>query len=122
MAPATPADLAAVEARLLAILAPYRADLETFDLYGVDTIRQFGAGTHDWFAGVKPAAKHVSLFLLPAYLHPELLDGVSPELLRRKTGKSVFAFRTVEEPLLAELEALVRRSHALYLAEHPKPA
>lgn len=115
-------DLAAVEARLREVLAPYRADLETFDLYGVDTLRQFGARTHDWFAGVKPAANHVSFFLLPVYAHPELLDGVSPELLRRKTGKSVFAFRAVEEPLLAELEALVRRAHARYLAEHPKPA
>jgi len=121
MAAATPTDLAAVETRLRAILAPYRADLETFDLYGVDTLRQFGAHTHDWFAGVKPAAKHVSFFLLPVHLHPELLDGVSRQLLRRKTGASVFAFRAVEEPLLVELEALVRRTYVRYLAEHPQP-
>jgi hypothetical protein len=110
-------DLTAVEARLRTILEPYRASLETADLYGVETLQAPGAKAHDWFAGVKRASAHVSFFLLPIVTHPELLDDVSPELLRRKTAKSCFSFRRVEEPLLAELEQLTARSYERFSAD-----
>ena len=64
MAAPTAEDLAAIEARLRAILAPYEDRLETATIYGIPTLRRPGAKAHDWFAFVKPASKHVGL--LPA--------------------------------------------------------
>lgn len=112
------AELAAVEARLREILDPYRTSLEAADLYGVDTLRAPGARAHDWFAGVRRASRHVGFFLLPMAEHPELVDGCSPGLLRLRTGKSVFNVRTMDEALLAELEAPVARAYEAYVAAH----
>jgi hypothetical protein len=118
MAPApSPEQLAAVEARLRAILAPYQDRLETASIYNIPTLRRAGAKAHDWFAFVKPAAKHVGFYLLPVYHHPELLAGMSPALARRLTGKSTFTFTTADEDVLAELEVLVARAFAAYMAE-----
>ena len=49
------ADLAAVEARLWAVLDPYRGRLEAGSVYGVETLRRPGVVAHDFFAGIKPA-------------------------------------------------------------------
>jgi len=113
---ASAADLAAVEARLLAMLEPYAAQLEWATIYGLPTLRRSGARAHDWFAFVKPAAKHVSLFLLPVHTWPDLLDGCSPELLARKTGASTFAFRALPDPLAADVGALLARAFSRYVA------
>ena len=109
-------DLAAVEARLRAILAPYEARLERATIYGLPTLRRPGAAAHDWFAFVKPAAKHVSLFLLPVHTWPDLLEGCSPALLGRKTGASTFGFRVLPDELAAEVEALLARAFERYTA------
>ena len=49
--------------------------------------------------------------------HPDLLDGISPELRKRKTGASLFAFKTPDDAGLAELEGLVARAFDRYMAE-----
>lgn len=108
------ADLAAVEARLEAILDPYRSRLESFEIYGVPMLRRPGAKAHDWFAGVSPGNGVIRFFLLPMHVHSELLDGISPELRKRKRGASLFAFTTVDETLLEELKSLTERSFAAY--------
>ena len=108
------ADLGAVELRLRAILAPYEDRIETASIYNIPTLRRTGAKAHDWFAFVKPAAKHVGFYLLPVYSHAELRDGLSPALARRLTGKSTFTFTTLDEALATELEALVARAYDLY--------
>ncbi|HEX5823135.1 MAG TPA: hypothetical protein VFY18_01630 [Candidatus Limnocylindrales bacterium] len=107
-------DLAAVEARLDAILEPYRTRLETFEIYGVPMLRRPGARAHDWFAGVSPGNGVIRFFLLPMYAHPELLEGISPELRKRKRGASLFAFTNVDDGLIEELTALTERSFAAY--------
>ncbi len=114
--PAAAADLAAVEARLRAMLEPYESRLEWATIYNLPTLRRPGAKGHDWFAFVKPAAKHVSLFQLPMHTWPELLDGCSPELLRAKTGASAFNFRTLPDDLAADVEALLARAFERYMA------
>jgi hypothetical protein len=112
-----PADeLAAAEARLRAMLEPYAGRLEWATIYGLPTLRRPGARAHDWFAFVKPAAKHVSLFLLPVHTWPELLDGCSPELRARKTGVSTFAFRSLPDELAADVEALLAKAFERYMA------
>jgi hypothetical protein len=106
------ADLAAVEARLQAILHPYRDRLEAVEVYGLPFLRRPGAAKHDWFAGVGPAPSGdaIRFFLLPMYHDPSLLEGISPALLKRKRGASVFAFTELDEAQAAELEALVARA------------
>jgi hypothetical protein len=110
-------DLAALETRLWAILDPYRDRLERFDLYGAPYLRRPGAKAHDWFAGVSQGSGVVRFFLLPMYAHPELLEGLSPELLKRKRGASLFGLRPADEPLIDELDGLVARAWPVYLGE-----
>ena len=116
MAAPSAEELTAIEARLERILEPYRARLEPATIYGMPTLRRPGAKAHDWFAFVKPASKHVSFFLMPMLTWPDLLDGCSPALLRARTGKTAFNFRSLDEELAMELEALVARSYRLYAA------
>jgi hypothetical protein len=112
-------DLAALQARLEGVLDPYRDRLEAYDLYGAPYLRRPGAKAHDWFAGVSEGRGVVRYFLLPMHGHPELLDGVSHELRKRKTGASLFSFTTLDDAGLTELEALVARAFATYM-ESPK--
>jgi hypothetical protein len=113
---AVPPDLAAVEARLQAILDPYRDRLEAATIYGIPMLRRPGATAHDWFAFVKPATKHVSFFLLPVHGRPELAESMSPVLLRHWTGKSTFTFKDADEVAMTELDALVARAFVVYMA------
>jgi hypothetical protein len=103
-------DLDAVEARLQAILDPYRDRLEAFEIYGVPMLRRPGARAHAWFAGVNRGNGVVRFSLLPMHRHPELLDGISPELRKRKRGASLFAFSSLDDAQADELEQLVARS------------
>jgi hypothetical protein len=123
MAPApSPEQLAAVEARLRAILIPYEDRLETASIYNIPTLRRAGAKAHDWFAFVKPATKHVGFYLLPVYSFPELREGLSPALARRLTGKSTFTFTTLDEALATELEELVARAYVAYMGDGARSA
>jgi hypothetical protein len=110
----SPETLAAVESRLRAILAPYEGPLEWAAAYGIAMLRRPGAKAHDWFAFVKPATRHVGFHLLPIHTHPELLDGLSPALAKRLTGKATFTFPAVDETLFAELQSLVGRAFEVY--------
>jgi hypothetical protein len=114
--PPTEADLATLESRLQGLLDPYRDRLEPVEVYGQPFLRRPGATKHEWFAGVNRGKGGVRFSLLPMYQHPELLDGVSPDLLKRKTGASLFTFATIDEAQLAELEALVGRAYVRYSA------
>lgn len=115
-----PTDLVTLQTRLEAVLDPYRDRLEAFELYGVPYLRRPGAKAHDWFAGVSEGTGVIRFFLLPMHHHPELLDGVSPELRKRKTGASLFAFKTLDDEGLAELERLVARAFERYMAVSDK--
>lgn len=108
------ADLEAVEARLERILDPYRDRLEAATIYGMPVLRRAGAKAHDWFAGVQRAGAAVKFNFLPMHGNPSLLEGASPGLLKRRTGASVFKFTMLDEPVLAELEAIVARAFESY--------
>ena len=111
------AALAALEARLQGVLDPYRDRLEPFEIYGMPMLRRPGARAHDWFAGVRAAFGAVKFSLLPMHAHPEVLEGASPRLLKRKTGASVFMFRAGDDDLVPELERVVARAFATYWRE-----
>jgi hypothetical protein len=106
----------ALEARLWAILAPYRDRLEAGSVYGLATLKRVGARQHDFFAGVRVAPRHVSFHLMPVYTYPALLDGVSVGLRKHLKGKTTFNFTTIDESLLAELETLTARCFEAYQA------
>jgi 7-keto-8-aminopelargonate synthetase-like enzyme len=108
-------DLTAVAIRLRAILDPYREHLEASTIYGMEVLRRHGRKRHDWFAGVQRVDDAVKFNFLPMHNRPELLQEVSPNLRRHKTGASVFRFTEMDEPLATELEQLVARGFLAYM-------
>ena len=62
-----------------------------------------------FLGGVQIKKNYVSYHLMPVYMYPDLLEGVSPQLKKRMQGKSCFNFKKVDEPLFLELEQLTQR-------------
>ena len=61
-------------------------------------------------AWVEVRKAYVSFHHMGIYARPELLKGISKKLKARMQGKSCFNFKTVDEALFAELEALSVRA------------
>jgi hypothetical protein len=57
----------------------------------------------------------VKFNFLPMHGHAELLDGISEELRRHKTGASVFRFTQIDENLAKELETVVAKGFLEYM-------
>ena len=112
--PPTDAELTSLEARLAALLDPYRDRLEPVEVYGKPFLRRPGATKHDWFAGVDRRGGAVTFSLLPMVRHPEVLEGLSPGLLKRRTGASLFTFMSIDDGQVAELAELLRRAADVY--------
>jgi hypothetical protein len=97
------------------MLSPYAArmhvSVDASGWYGVDMAPEEGRDPTTSFAATRLGRRYVSYYLMPVYVKPSLLDGISPELRRRMQGKSCFNFAKVDEPLLAELEALTEASY-----------
>jgi hypothetical protein len=114
-------DLGAVFSDLRDIMFPYAGHLvRTVDgpeeLY-LDTTHLQGNGKPLWFGGVQIRKRYVSYHLMPVYLNPRLLEGISPELRKRMQGKSCFNFSTADASLLAELAALTRAGFEDYRSQ-----
>jgi catechol 2,3-dioxygenase-like lactoylglutathione lyase family enzyme len=105
-------DFDEVFARLRAILDPYSGTLErTVDCGGelsLSTTHVMPNGSPLWFGGVQVRKRYVSFHLMPVYVNPALLEGVSPSLRKRMQGKSCFNFTKVDPALFEELAALTR--------------
>ena len=111
-------DLTAVEARIWAVLEPYRGDLEDATIYGMPSLRWPGAKAHDYFAAVRRGKSFVSLYLLVADTYPDALAGTPEALLKRRSGKAAFNFPILDEPMAHDLAALLDRLYARYRADH----
>lgn len=60
-----------------------------------------------FFGSVRIGKAYVSLHLMPLYMNPALLLKISPDLMKRMTGKACFNFKSVpEKTLIAELKRL----------------
>ena len=70
-----------------------------------------------WYGAVQTKKNYVSYHLMPVYEHPDLLDGISPELRARLHGKSCFNFRAVDTVLFDELDALTARGFRRFDAD-----
>jgi hypothetical protein len=104
-----------VHARLRSMLEPYAPPLYvTADGptgYGLDMAPEGERDPSTWFAGTRIWVRYVSYYLMPVYVEPSLLDGMSPELRRRMQGKCCFNFTKVDDALFAELEDLTRAGY-----------
>lgn len=69
-----------------------------------------------FFGAVRIGRRYVSFHLMPVYLWPEMLEGVTVELRRRMQGKSCFNFSRVEPDLFGELAELTRSGYDRYEA------
>ena len=116
-----PADLTSVAAELKALLAPYEGRLnvsgEGRDDYALETPYVERWKKPLYFGGVRTGRAYVSYHLMPVYMHPELLDGISPALRARMQGKSCFNFRAADPALFAELRRLTAAGFARFQAE-----
>jgi hypothetical protein len=63
-----------------------------------------------FFGAVQVKKNYVSYHLMPVYMYPGLLDGLSPDLKKHMQGKSCFNFKAEDKALFAELAALTKKS------------
>ena len=116
------ADLDAVEARIWALLERYRDELEEATIYGMPSLRWPGSGSHDYFAAVKRSAHKVSLYAVAVDTWPEALEGCSERFKACRTGKATFSFPSLDDELVAELEAFLARLYQPYREHHAGPS
>jgi hypothetical protein len=62
-------------------------------------------------AWVRIGKGYVGYHFMPVYMFPSLRAGLSKKLKARMQGKSCFNFNKVDEPLIGELESLVRTGY-----------
>lgn len=67
-----------------------------------------------FFGAVQIRKNYVSYHLMPVYVFPELLKGMSPELKQRMQGKSCFNFRELDADLFEELKTLTSEGFKVY--------
>jgi hypothetical protein len=114
-------DFQVVFAQLRALLAPRAAQLvvaaDTPVEYALTAPRPDARGREMFFAAVRLGKRYVSYHLMPVYVQPALLDGLSPALRRRMQGKSCFNFAApLSDAMREELAALTRRGLDAYRA------
>jgi hypothetical protein len=112
------ADLDTVFSELRAIMAPYAAKLDAktddgSELY-VDTKHIQKNKKPLFFGAVQVKKAYVSFHLMPAYVRPELLEQISPELKARMQGKSCFNFASSDKLLFKELAGLTKAAYTSY--------
>lgn len=103
-------DLPLVFEQLRNILKSYADELtvqaDTAENYSID-----GPYSEKWkkqlfFGATQIKKNYVSFYLMPVYMYPDLLQGISSELKKRMQGKSCFNFKKVEPDLFEELADL----------------
>ena len=73
-----------------------------------------------FFSAAQIKKNYVSFYLMPVYMFPDLLKGISPELKKHMQGKSCFNFKKVEPELFKELTDLTRLSAEKFRAAKDK--
>lgn len=108
-------DFDVVFLRLKGILEPYASELHVSaddpTWYGLDMAPERQRNPTTWFGAVRKGKAYVSIYLMPVYVEPSLMDDASPELRKRMQGKSCFNFRKVDEGLFGELGSILRKGY-----------
>jgi hypothetical protein len=69
------------------------------------------------FGSVHIRKRYVSFHLMPVYVFPDLLEPVSPELIKRMQGKSCFNFTAITNGHLTGIEWLTAAGFTRYQTE-----
>jgi len=111
-------DFETVFDQLKQILQPFELHLivkeDKAGSYSLDTPYSEEYKKEVFFGAVQINKNYVSYHLMPVYVFPDLLDGVSPELRVRMQGKSCFNFRTLDLKQIKELARLTKKSLARF--------
>jgi hypothetical protein len=114
----TQADFQTVFAQLRKILEPFEPHLlvkaNAPGNYSLDAPYSEQYKKEVFFGAVQVKKNYVSFHLMPVYMFPELLDGVSPELRARMQGKSCFNFKTLDPNQVKELTRLTTKCFARF--------
>ena len=111
--------LATVFQKLRTVMLPYAEKLvckhdEPGRLY-IDTAQIMKNKQPLFFGAVQIKKRYVAYHLMPVYVNPDLLEGMSPALKRRMHGKSCFNFTKIDDDqLLTELSALTEAGYEFY--------
>jgi len=119
MSPQT--DFPLVFEQLKSILQPYAKGL-TLKADSTDAFQLDGLYSEKWkkelfFGSAQVRKNYVSFYLMPVYMYPDLLKGISPELRKHMQGKSCFNFKKVEPELFEELSALAKKGYERFQKE-----
>ena len=87
-------------------------------LYYLDTAHVMKNKKPLYFGSVQIRKRYVSFHLMPVYVFPDLLEPVSPDLMKRMQGKSCFNFTAISDGHLAELERLTAAGFTRYRSEN----
>ena len=105
---------------LRTILLPYAEGMvvvcDEEAMYCLDTHHVMKNGKRMFFGSVRVSKSYTSFHLMPVYVNPSLLEGISEPLRKRMQGKSCFNFRKPDAALFAELTALTRAGYDDYAA------
>ena len=116
--PLQESNASAVISGLRAILVLYEAQLvrtaASDNGYSLDTHYILPNKQPLFFGSVQLHKNYVSFYLMPVYVFPDLLNGISDPLRKRMQGKSCFNFRQPEPALFEELAALARAGFERY--------
>lgn len=107
-----------VFAELKQLLVPYAARLVVTGDSGTDYTLDAPASTAYpkglFFASVRLGKRYVSYHLMPVYLFPDLLGGLSDPMRKRMQGKSCFNFTRLDATWVKELSELTAAGFARY--------
>ena len=115
------ADFSSIFSQLKAIMEGYGARLQVKvdqpDNYYLDGPYSNKYKKEVFFGAVQIKKNYVSYHLMPVYMHPELLQELSPALKKRMQGKSCFNFTKLDPAILEELRVLTEKGYQSFIAE-----
>ena len=85
--------------------------------YYLNSQKPDAKGKPVFFGAVQSKKSYISYHLMPVYMFPDLLDGLSPGLKKRMQGKSCFNFKEMDEVLFKELDALTKKCFQRFKSE-----
>jgi len=115
-------DFIIVFEQLRNILKPFEKKL-TLKADATETYYLDGPYSEKWkrelfFGSAQIKKSYVSFYLMPVYMYPDLLKGISPELKKHMQGKSCFNFKKIEPELFKELTALTKKGYERFKKEN----
>lgn len=117
----TRTDFPVVFEQLKKILKPYAPKL-TVKMDNQNVFYLDGPYSEKWkkelyFASAHIKKNYVSFYLMPVYMYPDLLKGISPSLKKHMQGKSCFNFKRVEPELFKELAMLTGKGYERFMKD-----